>query len=72
MFAKTLTRSGNDDDPNTFGVGFYYIDDNEERYRKLRSAYCLTTLIENSKYTRRCVFYDRDGRAVCTGWMMYK
>jgi hypothetical protein len=71
VFTKVLTRSGNDDDPNPVGLGFYYIDDNQQRYLKLVSARCLTTFIENSKYKRRCVFYDRDGKAVSTGWMMW-
>lgn len=71
MFTKVLTRSGNDDDPNPVGMGFYYIDDDQLRYLKLRSARCYTTFIENSKYKRRTVFYDRDGKAVCTGWMMW-
>ncbi len=71
MFSKLLTRSGDDSDANIVGVGFYYIDDNQERYLKLVSARCHTTMIENSKYKRRTVFYDRDGKAVCTGWMMW-
>jgi hypothetical protein len=71
MFTKWLTRSGNDSDLNIVGMGFYYIDDNQERYLKLRDARCITTFIENSKYKRRTVFYDRDGKAVCTGWMMW-
>lgn len=71
MFTKVLTRSGEDDDPNVDGVGFYHIDDDKTRHHKLIYARCLTTFIENSKYKRRTVFYDRDGKAVCTGWMMW-
>lgn len=71
MFVRTLTRSGNDDDPNPDGIGFYHIDDNRERYLKLHDARCLTTHLKNSKYKRRVVFYDRDGKAVTTGWMMW-
>lgn len=71
MFTKTLTRSGEDSDTNVVGVGFYYIDDDQIRQGKIRDAYCYTTMIENSKYKRRTVFYDRDGKAVCTGWMMW-
>lgn len=71
MFTKTLTRSGNDDDPVSVGVGFYYIDDDQIRQGKIINARCYTTMIENSKFKRRTVFYDRDGKAVATGWMMW-
>jgi len=71
VFTKVLTRSGNDDDPNPIGMGFYYIDDNQARIPQFQVTRCYTTFIENSKYKRRCVFYDRDGKAVCTGWMMW-
>lgn len=71
MFTKTLTRSGSDDDSYPVGKGFYYIDNDKERHAKLVSARCYTTFIENSKYKRRTVFYDRDGKPVATGWMMW-
>jgi hypothetical protein len=70
MFSKTLTRSGNDDDPNPVGVGFYYIDDMRERHAKIVVARCLTKHFDTGKYDRRCVFYGRDGKAISTGWFL--
>lgn len=67
MHTRVLMRGPNTPD----GIGFYHIDDNRARLAKLRDARCLTTHIENSKYKRRVVFYDRDGKAVATGWMLW-
>ncbi|MEU5403744.1 hypothetical protein ABZ348_31175 [Streptomyces sp. NPDC005963] len=64
-FSKTLTRSGKDGCV-PIGVGFYYIDDNNARWSRLRNARCLTTPLPNGG--RRSVFVDCDGRAVATAW----
>lgn len=71
MFTKWLTRSGDDSDLNVVGMGFYHIDDDKIRQGEIINARCLTTFIKDSKYKRRTVFYNRDGKAVATGWMMW-
>jgi hypothetical protein len=69
-FTKMLTHSGDDDDTNYVGVGFYHIDDTQARHRAIEYGKCIRTEFSTGKYAYRVVFCDRKGAAGTTGWFL--